>query len=765
MLEIIDTKPILAGLNLQQEEAVRTTEGPVLIVAGPGSGKTRVLTCRIAWLLASGITQPHKILALTFTNKAAREMRERVQKLLPAGMAKDMWVGTFHAQMVRLLRIEAQHLGYSSDFSIYDTADSERTLKKLIEQRNLDPKQIKPRAIRNYISKAKSNMQSLNQMASSAKSKQQEVAVEIYKDYHEELKRANAFDFDDLLLKPLELFSRHPDILEKYQRKWSHVLVDEYQDTNHVQYLLVYNLAKAHHNLCVVGDDAQSIYAFRGASIRNILEFRQDFAEAKVISLVRNYRSTQNILIAAGSLISKNENKIRGKGKLMTENGRGALVTLIEASDGQDEARRAVEIIRNQVAYMGCKYQDCAILYRTNIQSRNFEEAFRAKSIPYQVIGGTSFYQRKEVKDSVSYLRILVNPNDTASFQRAVNYPSRGIGPKTQEKILAYAQLPGNDLRTALDEIDKIPIPTRAKNSLSGFVEMIKAHAKRAKSGEDAGSIANSLFQESGLREGLKRDLTPAGFSRADNLDELLKAIQEHTGEDESHTLSTYLQSVSLITDADMDSGQPKMDRVSLMTLHASKGLEFKVVFIGGLEDRLLPLIHGEEDSPASIEEERRLFYVGITRAKSQLYLGRAVLRSRYGGKSDFTKLSPFVREIDQSVLKIQSTRAKRHPHPEPPKRLYGRFHDRYGGLQKSTYQGNRGRAASPRPSVQATNYNRPKDPPAFRVGVSVSHVRYGLGEVVRVEGTGNATTVTVDFTKFGRKQFHANYAPMKVIE
>ena len=439
-MPVFDTTPILDELNDRQREAVETAEGPVLVVAGPGSGKTRVLTCRIAWILATQTARPYQILALTFTNKAAKEMLERVENLLPPGMTSGMWIGTFHAQMARLLRIEAESIGFTRDFTIYDTDDSERIIKQLIEAEGFDLKEVRPRAVRAYISEAKNARLPIEEIRRGKKSRQYRVAVKLFDSYNDALQAANAFDFDDLLLKPLEIFDKHPDVLEKYQNKWTHVLIDEYQDTNRVQYTLANALAGKHRNLCVVGDDAQSIYSFRGADIRNILSFEKDYPEAKLIRLEQNYRSTKSILGLADAIITHNHDQIQKT--LWTHNGTGDPVALIEARSDRDEAKRAVGIIRGDRIRNALNYRDFAILYRTNAQSRTFEEALRREDIPYQIIGGISFYQRKEIKDALAYLRLLVNPGDVSSFQRVINYPRRGIGQNLLRRFLGmYAEL------------------------------------------------------------------------------------------------------------------------------------------------------------------------------------------------------------------------------------------------------------------------------------------------------------------------------------
>lgn len=739
-----DRASILEGLNDRQREAVQATQGPVLVVAGPGSGKTRVLTCRIAWLLATETARSEQVLALTFTNKAAREMRGRVQKLLPEGMTRGMWVGTFHSQMVRLLRLESVHLGFTSDFTIYDTDDSERVIKQLLHEQKYDPKEIKSRTVRGYISEAKNARRSAAQMKLEAKSKQARVAADLYDSYNAALKISNAFDFDDLLLKPLELFASHPEILQRYQSKWSHVLIDEYQDTNHVQYLLAYTLSEGHRNLCVVGDDAQSIYAFRGADIQNIFSFERDFDEARVIRLEQNYRSTDRILNAADAVISNNVQQI--KKKLWTNNGSGHPITVVDASDDRDEARRAVQIIRREQVRGKFRYQDFAILYRTNVQSRTFEEALRSAGVPYKVVGGLSFYQRKEVKDAVAYLRLLVNPNDISSFQRVVNYPPRGIGIASQQKVIEYACQPEHDLSHTFDRIDQVPIMRRAQNALVRFAQMIRAHTKKAESGLDPSEVAASLFRDSGLIEDLELDETRTGQIRLENIQELLRSIQAHVETDESHTLSSYLQTVALMTDADTDKSDA--GRVVLMTLHASKGLEFQVVFIGGMEEKLLPLIRGEKKiSRKDLEEERRLLYVGITRAKSHLYLSWAKVRSRYGGNAEYKEPSRFMGELGLNY--------------RPPVIMHG----------ADNVRNSRNQALSPshRKTSRKTGFSEQsygqRDLSVFRAGVRVKHKKLGYGRILSVDGQKESTTATVHFGAAGMKKIRVKFAPMKIVK
>jgi len=757
-----DYSPILAGLNDRQSEAVQTTKGPVLVVAGPGSGKTRVLTCRIAWLLASQEAEPYQILALTFTNKAAREMNERVKKLLPKGMTKGMWIGTFHSLMARLLRVEAGHLGFTSDFTIYDTDDCERLLKQLIQDdAKSDPKKIKPRGVHYYISMAKNKWLSSHEMKSDAKSPAAKAAARLYKPYAEALLHSNALDFDDLLLKPLELFQDVPDVLQKYQGKWSHILIDEYQDTNHVQYLLAQQLSGAHRNLCVVGDDAQSIYSFRGANIQNIMSFEKDFPEAKIVRLEENYRSTTRILDAADSLISNNVDRIEKK--LWTDNGMGTLIKPIETSNGIEEALKTIRKIRTEVNIGRLNYKDFAILYRTNEQSRRFEDALRKVRIPYRLVGGISFYQRREIRDAISYLRLLVNPNDLSSFKRVVNYPTRGIGPKSQQIIMEYARQEGYTLRHALNEVDFIHIPQKAKDSLREFASLIQSHTKKMRYNQSPSKIVASLFRESGFFGELESDETQTGQRRLENVHQLISGLKEYEEADESNSLSRYLQRISLMTNADENDASD--NKVTLMTLHASKGLEFPVVFIVGVEDGILPLIRNERITIEEIEEERRLFYVGITRAKSQLYICWANQRTRYGNDPKQCVPSRFINELKLSNIKTSS---RKHNNMDQHVKVQASYkvsgHPSQMTKRTTGRTANRTQSTRSRPVADSLDPVKKKDLSSIQAKAVVRHKDYGFGFIIETEGEGDNKAVTVDFGVRGKKKLRVKFAPMEII-
>ena len=669
---------IVDALNPAQQEAVTVADGPVLIVAGPGSGKTRVLTHRVAYLIAAGKSAPYQILALTFTNKAAREMKSRIQKLVPEEAGARIWMGTFHSIFARVMRREAEKIGYSSDFSIYDSDDSERVVRELMNDKGIDTKQFSPRMIRSLISSAKNQMVGPSQYARLAASLPQDKAAEIYGPYEQVLRTANALDFDDLLLKPLQLFQEHEDVLAQYQDRWRYIHIDEYQDTNHAQYRLAKLLAGKYHNLCVVGDDAQSIYAFRGADIANILSFQRDYPDATVVRLEQNYRSTKTILRVADAIIKNNRDQLDKS--LWTENGDGEEVILIEGISERDEALKLEHYIRDLKVRHGYGHSDFAILYRTNSQSRAIEDALRRGGIPYRVIGGISFYQRREIKDVLAYLRLIVNENDIASLRRIVNYPTRGIGAKSMQKIEAFASAQNIPLWQALRRVEETGVGPRAINAVKGFVQLIESFRQRAAT-EPVGPLTRDLIIESGLKNEYRREHSTENLVRWENVQELVNAIAEFTaersltvGDSESpgptraeiqgqspgtpavesreHVgLSEFLQEVSLFTDA--DAGDDLEDRVTLMTLHASKGLEFACVFVTGLEEGLFPLARSLDD-PKDLEEERRLFYVGVTRAEQRLFLTMARSRFRFGEQMAGIP-SRFLEEVDAEVVKTEA--------------------------------------------------------------------------------------------------------------
>ncbi len=739
---------ILEGLNPVQRQAVLVSEGPVLIIAGPGSGKTRTLTHRIAYLIATGKAQPHQILALTFTNKAAREMMDRIERLVGPEAARQIWMGTFHAIFARILRKEGQRIGYSPDFTIYDTDDAERLLRTLMERYQIDPRQYSPRTIRHLISSAKNQMIGPEEYARLVASPVQEKAAKLYGPYQEALRKANALDFDDLLLKPIALFEQHPEVLRQYQERWRWLHIDEYQDTNRAQYVLARKLAEAHRNLCVVGDDAQSIYAFRGADIGNILSFQRDYPDATTIRLEQNYRSTRRILRLAEAIIRNNRDQLEKQ--LWTENPEGDPIVLIEALSERDEAQKIEQRIRDLHVRYGYAYRDFAILYRTNAQSRSLEEALRRGGIPYRVVGGLSFYQRKEVKDVLAYLRLLVNPHDAASLQRVINYPARGIGQRTVEELIAFAQQHSLSLWQAIERVEEVGLPARTQKAIQDFHFLIARHAARMHT-VPVDELVRDLVVESGLLEELWREGTPEALARWENVQELLNAIAEYQATaGEQATLSGFLQEVALLTDLDE---LPEDNRVTLMTLHASKGLEFPVVFITGLEEGLFPLAQATQDRK-ELEEERRLFYVGVTRAQQHLFLSYARSRYRYGEQLPSIR-SRFLEELDTDVIVTEAglPLGRRTDGTTRP--------TKYATLDPHYYRQDLKRTAQPAWRQVVLS----EDPDEIVPGVRVVHALFGEGKVLALEGEGDAARAIVFFPEVGQKKLVLKFARLRRID
>ncbi len=761
---------ILDGLNDKQREAVTTTEGPVMIIAGPGSGKTRALTHRIAYLLAAGKAQPRDILALTFTNKAANEMQERVEALV-GDDARGMWVGTFHSSFARLLRMEGDKIGYSEDFSIYDTADSKRLIRQQMKGRNLDTDVVKPRSVQRMISSAKNEMIDPQEYAELARGDQQEIVAEVYPAYERALKQANALDFDDLLLKPIELFEQHEDVLEKYQRRWQYVHIDEYQDTNQAQYVLARKLSGRHKNLCVVGDDAQSIYAFRGADITNILNFDNDYPDATTIRLERNYRSTENIIRLADSIIEENDDQIEKS--LWTDNAEGEYVALMEALSEKDEAQKIERRVRDLHLRDGMEYGDFAVLYRTNAQSRAIEEALRKENVPYRVIGGTSFYERKEIKDVLAYLKLLVNPNDTASLQRVINYPTRGIGDKTQARLQRYAQQHNLSLWQAVERVEEIEtLGTRAERAVGKFRRLIARYASKVGTGSvPADELARDLIQDAGLLSELRKEHTRENLQRWENVQELISALAEYVESTEDATISTFLQEVALMTD--QDEAEEGDDKVTLMTLHAAKGTEFPVVFVAGLEEGLFPLEQATQEK-AELEEERRLFYVGVTRAEERLYLSWARSRYRYGEQTSNTR-SRFLEEVDSDVVRTEAggeleQQTDRFSAEEGPSADYDEMDPHYYRQDLSGDGGATGSSDGLR-RIESTDGGGGRrvvyDEGHGEIvpGAQVEHQKFGRGKVQSLEGEGDKATAVVFFgSDVGNKKLKLKYANLRVI-
>jgi DNA helicase-2/ATP-dependent DNA helicase PcrA len=741
------TARYLGGLNPEQKEAVEHFEGPLLVLAGAGSGKTRVLTARICHLILEHGVPAHRILAVTFTNKAAGEMRERVHGMLgyePAGM----WMGTFHAIGARLLRRHADRLGWTQSFSIFDADQSLRQFKRSVEALSLDPKRWNPQAIRSHVSVAKNQLISPQRFAEENQGSFDPFvrnAARVYTAYQSALQGQNAFDFDDLLLKPVELLESEKDLLERYQGRFAFILVDEYQDTNRAQFRFLELLGAKYKNLMVVGDDDQSIYRWRGADIRNILDFEQTYPGARVVRLEQNYRSTEKILQAANSVIAENTER---KGKtLRTDRAGGELITLVETADENDEARWVVEeiLVRYGEGPALHNYRDFSILYRTNAQSRALEDGFRRRSIPYQIVGGVRFYERREIQDVLAYLRLISNPRDEGAFERVVNYPRRGIGEKSVELLMEFAKREGLGLLDAALRAPEASVPAGAAKGLASFAELISKYSARAVTTR-VGTLLEELVEELNLIA-LLHEEGPEGEDRADNVKELIAGaldfdaeVRRDTEEGEVDTfteLDLFLQNVALV--ADVDRHDPDADAVTMMTLHNAKGLEFPVVFITGLEDGLIPLSRSY-DEPAQLEEERRLMYVGITRAEDKLYLVHARRRRRAGEMLN-GYLSPFVESIPEPLIEKKTSALLR---------TAATFTPRTRDVMAESYA----------PLDDDSSYNQ--DAPRLVKGERVAHAKFGSGVIAEISGFGPDTKVTVDFEKVGRKKLIARYAGLE---
>ena len=755
---------LLGGLNPAQAEAARTTEGPLMIIAGPGSGKTRTLTHRVAYLLATKTAWPSQILALTFTNKAAREMRSRVTDLV-GDEAKGMWIGTFHSIFARVLRREADKIGFSRDFTIYDSDDTERLLKEQMRRFGIDPKKVTPRSVRSAISGAKNAMVGPEEYARLAGDPFTEAAAKLYGPYAGALRQANAMDFDDLLGMPIRLFEQHPEVLKEYQRRWRYLHIDEYQDTNRTQYVLAKLLAAEHRNLCVVGDDAQSIYAFRGADIQNILSFQKDYPEAKTVRLEQNYRSTQRIVRLADAVIKGNAKQLDKE--LWTDNPEGDPVVLMESLSERDEAQKVERTIRDIRSRTGLSWSDVAVLYRTNAQSRSIEEALRRGGIPYRMVGGTSFYQRKEIKDALAYLRLAVNPSDEASILRVLNVPTRGIGGKTVEQLRRYATEHRVSLWQAVQDPGGAGLSARASKAVEGFGFLISRFASKATT-QPADEVARELIQETGLLQALRDQNTPEALARLENVHELLNAVAEFAGgspDGEPRTLSEFLQEVSLV--ADVDRLADDENRVTLMTLHASKGLEYKVVFVTGLEEGLFPLAKAAQD-PTELEEERRLLYVGVTRAEEALFLTYARSRYRYGDQQQSVR-SRFLDELDGDDLLRTESGGRFQSRPgrfQPTEGGTGRYGDMAPDYWKQSLRPDDGKKRRTKTVKGAGERTVVYDEgeAAIVPGVKVHHKSFGNGKVIAVEGAGERAAATIYFNSVGQKKLKLAFARLQVV-
>ena len=727
-------------LNEQQQEAVFCTEGPLLLLAGAGSGKTRVLTHRIAYLMDQGVN-PYHIMAITFTNKAAKEMRERVDDLVGFG-AEHIWVSTFHSTCVRILRRHIDKLGYGNSFTIYDADDQKSLIKQICKQYKIDTKMMPERKIINEISSAKDEFMTPSEYETRHQYdfKKKKIA-QIYKEYQKQLKANNALDFDDLIFKTVELFQFHPEVLDYYQERFRYIMVDEYQDTNTIQFQLVSMLARKYQNLCVVGDDDQSIYKFRGANVKNILNFENVFPEAVTIKLEQNYRSTKNILNAANEVIK--HNKGRKTKKLWTENEEGDLIEFHQYGTEYEEARKIIHEIED-LSKEGYDYKNMAILYRTNAQSRVFEESFMIKNIPYRIVGGTNFYQRKEVKDILSYLKVVDNGLDDLAVRRIINVPRRGIGAATIEKINVYAVEHNVSFLDACFSSDSIDTLGNAKKKINGFADLIREFRRKMQEGS-LEELFKYITDETGYIANLKAEETEEAEGRSENINELLNKVVTYEQEAEEASLSELLEEIALV--ADIDNLEDSDNRVVLMTLHSAKGLEFPYVFICGMEDGIFPsymTVMSEDDD--DMEEERRLCYVGITRAKKKLYLS-AAKRRMMQGRTQFNKVSRFIDEIPEQLLQLDTGVNFKEKRPD-----------------KALFSSNRSNRF--RKPYQAKSFTSTKmDTLPYDVGDMVKHIKFGKGKVLEIVSGGRDYEVTVDFEKAGVKKMFASFAKLKKVE
>jgi DNA helicase-2/ATP-dependent DNA helicase PcrA len=751
----------LRQLSDNQRQAVRYNEGPHLVIAGAGSGKTRVLTCKIAWLLQNGVS-PHQILALTFTNKAAREMKARIADMAGSDFAQRLWMGTFHAIFSRILRREAEHIGFLSDFTVYDTQDSKNMLRDIIKTKQLDDKLYKPSTLQAHISKVKNALITPERYATDAelidydRACRRTATCDIYTTYRNRCKTAGVMDFDDLLLYTHLLFSENPAVLARYRQLFQYVLVDEYQDTNSAQHEIVKQLVAEHHRICVVGDDAQSIYSFRGANIGNILRFQQTYPESQLFKLEQNYRSTQTIVNAANSLIDKNKEQIRKT--IYSLKATGSPIPILCAYSDLEEGHTTAGRITEMRMLHGYEYRDFAILYRTNAQSRIFEEALRKINIPYRIYGGLSFYQRKEIKDIIAYMRLLINPNDEEAFRRIVNFPTRGIGATTIGKLTAAA----TRFEAGLWEVVARPLEynvilsSGSASKLNLFRDLIARLSESAQR-QNAWEVGRAILQETGLIGELYEDRTPEGLSRVQNVEELMNSLSTFVSSRREEGVSEvgtgdFLAEVSLLTDQDTDK-DGSVDRVTMMTIHSAKGLEFKNVFVVGMEEQLFPSERCLQ-SAQDIEEERRLFYVALTRAEEHVVLSYARNRFR-NGQQQACQPSRFLKDIDPQYLHVAAPAFSRNTLRSVAPSLRRRM-EQEQLLADAPKKITRIESA-PDTETQHRHIGN------LYVGASIYHDRFGIGKVIALTGDGENAKASVCFDKFGDKQLLLKFARFEI--
>ena len=769
----------LAELNDAQRAPVLQKDGAMIVIAGAGSGKTRVLTYRIAYLMSKGV-DPFNILSLTFTNKAAKEMKKRISQIVGSSEAKNLWMGTFHSIFAKMLRFEADKLGYPSNFTIYDTQDSQRLISAIIKEMGLDKDIYKYKQIYSRISSYKNSLITVKAYFQNPELREADAMAkkprlgDIYKNYVERCFKAGAMDFDDLLLKTNELLNRFPEVLQKYQNRFRYILVDEYQDTNHSQYLIVKALSDKFQNICVVGDDAQSIYAFRGANINNILNFQKDYDNVQMYRLEQNYRSTKNIVNAANSIIDKNKTKLEKV--VWTANDDGPKIIVNRLLTDGDEGRYVASSIFENKMQQQMNNGDFAILYRTNAQSRAMEDALRKREIPYRIYGGLSFYQRKEIKDVLSYLRLLINPNDEEALKRIINFPARGIGSTTIDKLTIAANQYGRSIFEVienLDQMEDLKINSGTRSKLANFVNMIKSFTILNENA-DAFVVADTVAKKTGLVQELKKDGTPEGIAKIENIEELLNGIRDFVeGQQEladaSGSLTEFLEDVALATDMDKETGD---DHVALMTIHLAKGLEFPFVYIVGMEEDLFPSAMSM-NTRSELEEERRLFYVALTRAEKQAYLTYTQSRYRWGKLVD-AEPSRFIEEIDEEYMQFMIPQDDYKYKPLIDL-------DIFGEVDKSKFRQTKPKSGTPPPAHKpneeqlrklrklrptATDYPTAsvKDTVKLEAGNEVEHIRFGKGKVLNIDGIGQDKKAEIHFENGGVKKLLLRFAKLKLL-
>jgi DNA helicase II / ATP-dependent DNA helicase PcrA len=736
------TDKLLNGLNPQQQNAVKATDGPLLIMAGAGSGKTRVLTHRIAYLMVEKGVNPYNILAITFTNKAAREMRDRIHNMM-GGAADDIWISTFHSMCVRILRRDIDRIGYNRNFTILDSTDQQSVIKSILKDKNLDPKKFDPRAILGSISSAKNELITPEEYAKTAGDYIQQVASDVYTEYQKRLRRNQALDFDDLIMITIQLFQRVPEVLEYYQRKFQYIHVDEYQDTNRAQYMLVKLMASRFKNLCVVGDSDQSIYKWRGADIANILSFEKDYPNAQTIMLEQNYRSTKRILLAANEVISKNLN--RKPKNLWTENAEGNKIFYYRADSEQGEAQFVAGKIKEYISTGKRSFSDIAILYRTNAQSRVMEEVLLKSNIEYSIVGGIKFYDRKEIKDILAYLRLIANPDDDISLQRVINVPKRGIGSGSVDKIANFAQLHEMSMFEALESIELIGLSPKITKGAIEFRDLVKNYTQMQEY-LSVTELVEELLEKSGYRDMLIAEKSIEAQSRLENIDEFLSVTKNFEEASEDKSLIAFLTDLALVADIDkLDDDGEKAESVVLMTLHSAKGLEFPVVFLLGLEEGVFPHSRSLMEE-SEMEEERRLAYVGITRAEEELFITNAQMRTLFG-RTNMNPPSRFINEIPADLLDGLEPAKK----PSP-----------FGSSSFGSPPASRGAQPQRKAVIRPSASNTGGDDIAWKVGDKAQHGKWGTGTVVSVKGSGEGTELDIAFPKpVGIKRLLAKFAPI----